>query len=149
MRKPKTARIEALWLEAITRLFWTVDDLVRETGKSKRRIQAGLKHAREEPLEIKTIWAIEWRSSPNAFVPAHQCDWHGGETGKIPEDVPVGCLLCMKAGMEAMIRRHGKPPKEEAKGKQPQADLAKELDAAELQPAGTPAFKPKLRKKAK
>ncbi len=109
LRKPKTARLEALWLEAVNKLFWTVDDLIAFTGKSRRRIQAGLKRARDEPIEMPTVWDIEWRSSPNAFVQQHQCDWHGGSTGKIPEDYPIGCLFCLEAGLRAMIMRHGKP----------------------------------------
>ena len=138
MRKPKTARIEALWLEAIERLFWTVDELVAFTGKSKRRIQAGLKRARDEPIEISTVWDIEWRSSPNAFVAEHQCEWHGGTTGKIPEDYPIGCLFCLEAGLKAMIMRHGRP--------------VETLKPSPDQPKGTPAFvphskKPKRRKR--
>jgi hypothetical protein len=124
LRKPKTARIEALWLEAVTRFFWTVDDLCRFSGKSKRRIQAGLKRAKDEPIEIKTVWAIEWVSNANSFVPEHQCTWHGGAQGKIPEDFPVGCLYCMKAGLTAMIARHWQPIQIEAKAAKPESKLA-------------------------
>ena len=142
LRKPKTARIEALWLEATQRFFWTVDELVSLTGKSKRRIQAGLKRARDEPLDLKTVWDIEWISSPNAFVEAHQCDWHGGETGTIPEDCPVGCLYCLKAGLMAMIKRHGKPIGSPTETKE---DSPAEI-AATVQPTGAAKFKPKAKK---
>ena len=144
MRKPKTARLEALWLEATVKLFWTVDDLVRFTGKSKRRIQAGLKRARDEPIEMPTVWDIEWRSSPNAFVAEHQCDWHGGQNGKIPEDYPVGCLFCLEAGLTAMIRRHGKPIGTATADLTDQALSAAEI-AADVQAKGTPVFTPRSR----
>ncbi len=107
LRKPKTARIEALWLEAVTEHFFTVEELARLSGKSKRRIQAGLKSARENPISFAKVWAVEWISTPNAFVEAGQCEWHAGEP--IPEGLAKGCLFCLKAGLEALISRHGKP----------------------------------------
>ncbi len=140
LRKPKTARREALWLEAVNKLFWTVDDLMAETGLSRRRIQTGLKRARDEPIEMPTVWDIEWRSSPNAFVEAHQCDWHGGENGTIPEDYPVGCLFCLKAGLTAMIRRHGRPIGS-TEEQTDQALSAGEI-AADVQRKGPAKFKP-------
>ncbi len=140
MRKPKTARIEALWLEATVRLLWTVDDLVRHTGKSKRRIQWGLQRARRDPVEFATVWDIEWRSSPNAFIEEHQCAWHGGAGGEIPQDFPAGCLFCLKAGLEAMIRRHGKPI---GTPDQPDKELSPGEIAASVQPDGPAKFKPK------
>jgi hypothetical protein len=138
LRKPKTARIETLWLEAVEKLYWTVDDLVSFTGKSKRRIQAGLKRARDEPIEPATVWDIEWRSSPNAFVAAHQCEWHGGETGRIPEGYPVGCLFCLEAGLRAMMARHGRPV-----GIPTETTSDSNLHPEALQPKGKPKFRPK------
>ncbi len=143
LRKPKTARLEALWLEATNKLFWTVDDLVTFTGKSRRRIQAGLKRARDEPIEMPTVWDIEWRSSPNAFVAEHQCTWHGGNNGKIPEEYPIGCLFCLEAGLMTMIRRHGRPigTTEEQTDK----TLSAAEIAASVQPKGKPKFKPRVK----
>lgn len=133
MRKPKTARIEALWLEATKRFYWTVDDLMRHTGLSRRRIQMGLKAAIDDPLDFKTLWDIEWVSNSNAFVSAAQCKWHGGPGVKIPEELPVGCLFCMEAGMTAMIQRHGKP--------------IEALKPSQDQPQGTPVFQPNVKTK--
>ncbi len=132
MRRLKTARVEALWLEAMDRLYWTVDELMAFTGKSRRRIQMGLKRARNEPLEISTVWDIEWVYCANAFVEEHQCDWHGGANGTIPEDYPKGCLFCLKAGLTAMIARQGKP-----------VEILKHSDD---QPDGPAKFKPKMPK---
>ncbi len=107
MRKPKTARIEALWLEGFTRFFMSVQELATLSGKSARRIQAGLKRAREDPIEFPTVWDVEWISTPNAFVKEEQCKWHAGEP--IPDGLKRGCLFCLRAGLEVLISRHGKP----------------------------------------
>jgi hypothetical protein len=122
-----------------------VDELIAFKGKSKRRIQAGLKRARDEPIEPATVWDIEWRSSPNAFVAEHQCEWHGGQNGKIPEDYPVGCLFCLEAGLKAMISRHGRPVGLATKD-QPDTALSAAEIAASVQPTGKPKFLPRLRR---
>ncbi len=147
LRKPKTARLEALWLEAQKKLFWTVDDLIAFTGKSRRRIQAGLKRARDEPIEIKTVWDIEWISNSNAFISAEQCKWHGGPGVPIPEEYPVGCLFCLAAGLMAMIRRHGKPIGTTVN--QADKDLTAAEIAASVQSQGTPVFTPRVKKPKK
>ncbi len=132
MRKPKTGRREALWLEAVNQVGWTVQDLMRATGLAKSRIYEGLKRARSESYDLPTIWDIEWISTPNVFIQAQQCQWHAGQP--IPDGLRIGCLSCLRAGLETLISRHGKP--------------LEDRKQSEDQPKGTPAFIPRLKRAA-
>jgi hypothetical protein len=90
------------------KLSWSVNDLARATGLSKRRIQMGLARARNEPYDLPTIWQIEWRHSPNPFRTSG-CEVH---SGTIPAGLPIGCLACLESGLDHLIRIGRKPEAE-------------------------------------
>ncbi len=102
MIRPKTARRERIWLEAVDLHYFTPQEIADAAGLSLRRIQAGLKRAREMQLDFISIWEIEWRMTPNAFTQQHQCEWHNYED--IPAGFKIGCLACMRTGIEHLVR---------------------------------------------
>ena len=113
--RPKTARRERLWMEAVDLHYFSPLEIAEAANLSVRRIQAGIKRAREMKLDLPTIWDIEWRTTPNAFTQATQCEQH--EFGDIPKGLAIGCLACLRTGLDHLIR---KPTKQErAEGDQP------------------------------
>jgi hypothetical protein len=139
-RRPRTARREALWLEAVEKLGWTVAQLVQATGLGKRRIQQGLKRARNEPIEEspQTVFDIEWISTANAFTIANQCHWHQNQP--IPEGIAKGCLYCLDSGLRILMARHGEPVGTSTA--QPDTTLSGAEIATAVQPHGPAKFTP-------
>lgn len=105
--KAQTRRRENLWMEAVDLEFRTVRELSLMTGLSIRRIQVGIKRARQVPLDPVSLWEIMWHHTPNVFK-TNGCEWHGGPDGVIPKDLPDGCLRCLKSGLDHMIAQ-GRP----------------------------------------
>jgi hypothetical protein len=92
--------------------------------------------------------AIEWLETPNPMR-THGCERHR----MIRVGDLLGCLACGLTGMDHATPFRGVVPLPKSavgKKQKPQADLTKELSAAELQPKGVPTFVPSIRtKKAK
>jgi hypothetical protein len=102
-------------MEAVDLHYFSVQEIADAAGLSVRRIQRGIKRAREMALDFQTIWAIEWRTTPNVFNRENQCEWHNWE--EIPQGLEIGCLACVKCGLDYLIRE---PTKHERATGQPE-----------------------------
>jgi hypothetical protein len=108
--RPKTARRERLWMEAVDLHYISPGEIAQVTGLSVRRIQYGIKRARGMALDFATVWDIEWRMTPNAFNQVNQCEQHNWED--IPKGLAIGCMACLRSGLDHLIRA-GRTPKPE------------------------------------
>jgi hypothetical protein len=120
--RPKTARRERLWLEAVDLHYFTPQEIADAAGLSLRRVQFGLKRARGMRIDFQTVWDVEWVTTSNVFNCVNQCEWHNRE--EIPKGLARGCLACLRSGLDYLIRQpstkeleHGvleAPPEQEA-----------------------------------
>lgn len=110
MIRTKTARRERLWMEAVDLHYFTIKEIAEMSGLSIRRIQYGVKRARGMALDFATIWDVEWRTTPNAFNQANQCELHGW--ADIPKGLNIGCLSCLRTGLDHLIRAGAIPAPE-------------------------------------
>jgi hypothetical protein len=124
--RPATARKEAIWLEA--RTYLSVQEIASIAGVSCRRVQQGLKRAQGLKLDLATVWKIEWIVNPNAFTAQNQCKFHGGPGREIPRELPIGCLHCLRSGLDHLIGFAGK---------------SQVAEPSQDQPNGVPRFKPR------
>lgn len=117
-QKPKTRirgnaaiRREQWWMAAVDLVYVTPGELAQWTGLTVRRIQQGIKRARGIKIDLPTIWEIEWMSNEgNTF--SNSCDVHGGPGQEFPRGMPIGCLKCLRCGLDHLIHRPAKPPPE-------------------------------------
>lgn len=108
--RPKTARLERLWMELVDLFYVTPREIAEMSGLSIRRIQYGLKRARGMALDLATIWDVEWRTTPNVFNQKNQCEQHAWE--EIPKGLSIGCLACLRTGLDHLIRAGAIPAPE-------------------------------------
>lgn len=131
--RPKTARRERLWVEAVDLHYFTPQEVADAAGLSLRRVQYGLKRAREMAIDFQTVWDIEWRTSPNVFDPGmSNCEWH--DRRDIPNGLAIGCLSCLRSGLESLIARSR--PKSEP-GKPSPSDQRKSFAERHHKPKAT------------
>jgi hypothetical protein len=90
-------------MEAVDLYYFTPKEIADAAGLSVRRIQAGIKRAREMALDLPDIFKIEWISNANAFTEHNQCEWHSWK--EIPQGIEKGCEFCLKTGLEWLIAR--------------------------------------------
>ncbi len=103
MAQRSIARRDRLWLEAVDRYFLTPQEIADMCNVSVRTVYYGLKRARGQELDFQTIWDIEWRTTPNAFTETTQCEQHAWQD--IPKGLAVGCLACLRTGLDHLIRQ--------------------------------------------
>lgn len=98
-------------MELIDIHYFTPREIAKSTGLTVRRIQQGVKRAREMQVDLATIWRIEWVANDgNSFNNA--CDIHGGPNQEFPRELPKGCQKCCKSGLDHLIHRPSEPPKD-------------------------------------
>jgi hypothetical protein len=107
-------------MECVDLDYLTPREIAEQCGYPVRTVRAGIQRARGLKLDLATVWEIEWRSTPNVFGQATQCELH--DFTDIPKGLAIGCLACLKTGLDYLIRRpttrekeHGNvvPPKQE------------------------------------
>lgn len=90
-------------MECVDLDYLTPRDISQLCGYPVRTVRAGIQRARGLKLDLATVWEIEWRTTPNVFGQATQCEQHG--FGEIPRGLAIGCLACLKTGLDHLIRK--------------------------------------------
>lgn len=49
------------------------------------------------------VWDICWLTTPNVFIESTQCELH--DSKDIPKGLAIGCLYCLRTGLDYLIRR--------------------------------------------